>query len=139
LSDSAITVHDSLPPEAALVDQGLGEANEAAAPLHEVRPIACFARDGAGHIIGGAIGRRWGRCSELQQLWVAPAHRRQGLGARLIAAFEERARSHGCDSFYLETFNFQAPGLYRSLGYSVAHEHAVYPHGIVRYLMVKRP
>jgi GNAT superfamily N-acetyltransferase len=139
LTESAITVHDSLPLEAALVDQGLGEANEAAAPLHEVRPISCFARDAAGTVIGGAVGRRWGTCCELQQLWVAPVHRRQGLGARLIAAFEERARSHGCETFYLETFNFQAPGLYRSLGYQVAHEHAVFPHGIARYLMVKHP
>jgi hypothetical protein len=39
-------------------------------------------------------------------------------------------------TFYLETFNFQAPGLYAALGYEVAYEHAVYPHGIVRYCMV---
>ena len=34
-----ISVHDSYPPEeTALVDRGLGEANDAAAPLHEVQP-----------------------------------------------------------------------------------------------------
>ena len=44
---------------------------------------------------------------------------------------------HGCSRFHLETFDFQSPELYRSLGYTVAHEHKAYPHGIVRFLMVK--
>jgi ribosomal protein S18 acetylase RimI-like enzyme len=133
-----ISAHDSHPPEAALVDSGLDEANNAAAPLHEVRPLSCFARDASGQVVGGAVGRRWGRCCELQQLWVHASHRRQGVGRQLIHAFEARAQSHGCTSFYLETFSFQAPALYESLGYSVAYEHAVYPHGIVKYVMVKR-
>jgi len=71
-----------------------------------------------------------------EPLWVEPVLRRQGLGARLVRAFEGLAREHGCAVAYLETFNFQAPSLYRSLGYVTVHEHAVYPHGIVRHLMV---
>lgn len=138
MEDLAISIHDELPPEAALIDQGLGIANDRAAPLHEVRALSCFARDAAGEVIGGAIGRRWGSCCELQQLWVAAEQRRRGTGRRLVEAFEAHARTHGCTSFYLETFSFQAPALYRSLGYDVAHAHAVYPHGIVKYLMVKQ-
>jgi GNAT superfamily N-acetyltransferase len=99
--------------------------------------LSCFARDAAGQVVGGAIGRRWGGCCELQQLWVAPSSRRQGIGAGLVRAFEAHGRSHGCSYFYLETLSFQAPWLYQSLGYRVAHEHAVFPHGIVKYLMVK--
>jgi len=134
-----INVHDSYPlEESALVDRGLGEANDAAAPLHEVKPLSCFARAESGQVIGGAIGRWWGPCCELQQLWVLPSHRCRGIGTQLIRAFEARAAEHGCSSFYLETFNFQAPGLYQSLGYTVAYEHAVYPHGIVKYVMVKQ-
>ena len=38
---------------------------------------------------------------------------------------------------YLEAFNFQAPGVYRTLGYEVAYERAVYRHEIIRYLMVR--
>jgi GNAT superfamily N-acetyltransferase len=133
----SFTTHDSLPPEETRrVDDGLGEANDAAAPLHEVRPLSCFARLASGEVIGGAVGRRWGPCCELQQLWVAPAHRRRGVASELIRRFEAQGRAHGCRTFYLETFSFQAPALYRSLGYVVTHEHAVYPHGIVKYLMV---
>lgn len=134
-----ITTHDDHPGEAArLVDSGLDEANAAAAPLHEVRPISSFARSAAGQVVGGAVGRWWGPCCELQQLWVDPAHRRRGIGSQLVRAFEAHARTHGCSRFYLETFDFQSPDLYRSLGYKVAYEHRVYPHGIVRFLMVKQ-
>ena len=136
----AITIdtHD-LPPsaDAAVVDAGLGRANDAAAPLHEVRPLGCFARDAAGAVIGGAVGRTWGTCCELQQLWVDPAFQRQGIATRLVHAFEARAGARGCRTFFLETFSFQAPAFYRKLGYVTAHESATYPHGISKHLMRK--
>jgi len=54
----------------------------------------------------------------------------------LIRSFEELGQRRGCSIFYLETFSFQAPELYMSMGYEIAYEHAVYPHGIVKYVMV---
>jgi len=131
------TVHDELPPEAAIVDAGLGAANEAAAPLHEVQRLACIARQPGGDVVGGAVGRTWGLNGELQQLWVEPAHRRRGIGARLVREFERSAHARGCRTFYLETFSFQAPALYRSLGYAVRLELGGFGHGIVKYTMVR--
>jgi len=137
--DIALTLHDDVPSaEAGLVDSGLGGANEAAAPMHEVRGLSAFARAPSGAVVGGAVGRTWGECCELQQLWVDPAQRRQGIGARLVRAFEQRAEARGCRTFYLETFSFQAPSLYRSLGYEVSHELRGFAPGIVKYLMVRR-
>lgn len=134
-----LTHHDTHPSEeCALVDQGLGAFNDAAAPLHEVQAIACFARGPDGKVLGGAVGRRWGSCCELQQLWVEPANRRQGIASALIRTFEAHAASHGCTAFYLETFSFQAPSLYLGLGYAVEYERAVYPHGIIKYHMGKQ-
>lgn len=132
------TVHDDVPGEAAgLVDAGLGAANEAAAPLHEVRPLSCFARLSCGAVVGGAVGRTWGACCELQQLWVALEHRRAGIGKRLVERLEGRAIERGCRTFYLETFSFQAPSLYRSLGYEVRLELRGFSAGIVKYTMVR--
>ena len=132
----AFTRHDDWPDaEARLVDAGLEQANQAAAPLHEVQPMSCFARRADGQILGGALGRRWAACCELQQLWVLPSARHRGLGARLVREFEAMARQWACTRCYLETFSFQAPEFYRALGYAVAHRHDGYPHGIVKLRM----
>jgi ribosomal protein S18 acetylase RimI-like enzyme len=137
-TDLVFTVHDDLPGEAAqAVDAGLGAANDAAAPLHEVCVLSCFARLPMGEVVGGAVGRTWGTCCELQQLWVAPDRRRAGIATRLVQQFEGRATERGCRTFYLETFSFQAPGLYRSLGYEVKLELRGFSTGIVKYTMVR--
>lgn len=134
-----ISVHDVLPePETTLIGDGLDASNAAAAPLQDVMPLACFARLPSGAVAGGAIGRTWGECCELQQLWVDEAQRRRGVGAGLVRAFEDRAQARGCRTFYLETFSFQAPALYRSLGYEVAVALEGFAPGIVKYLMVRR-
>ena len=138
VSGLTIKTYDAHPEaQSAVVDEGLGESNLAAAPLGEVEPISCFAHGQDGAVLGGAVGRRWGTCCELQQLWVSLAHRRQGIATKLLAAFERQAQSQGCESVFLETFSFQAPDLYRGLGYAVVHENTLFPHGIVKYHMVK--
>lgn len=134
-----LTVHDDPPvADAAIVDAGLGSFNLVAAPLTDVRPLACFARDDDGTVVGGAVGRTWGECCELRQLWVADAHRGRGIARRLVRAFEERAAARGCRTFYLETFSFQAPDFYRALGYAVAAAIDGFAPGVVRYTMVRR-
>ena len=134
-----LTVHDEVPSEeGSVVDAGLEASNASAAPLHDVSPLSCFAREASGAVLGGAIGRTWGTCCELQQLWVEQGHRRQGIGARLVREFERHAQSRGCDTFYLETFSFQAPDLYRSLGYEVRLRLEGFAPGIVKFTMVRQ-
>lgn len=74
----------------------------------------------------------------MQQLWVEPSVRRKGIGTELVHVFEEHARGRGCTCLYLETFSFQAPALYRSIGYQVDYERKGYPQGIVKFHMSKR-
>ena len=135
----SLTVHNDVPSEeGGLVDVGLGKSNEAAAPLHEVSPLSCFAREPSGLVVGGALGRTWGTCCELQQLWVEQNHRRRGIGALLVRAFERQAKTRGCHTFYLETFSFQAPSLYLSLGYEVKLELTGFAPGVIKYTMVRQ-
>lgn len=127
------------PPEASVlaVDNGLERHNHAVAPLSAVAPLASFANNPAGEVVGGAVGRTWGRCCELLQLWVEPAHRGAGVATHLLAQFEQRAVSRGCNIFYLTTLSFQAPAFYVQRGYTSIAEISGYPDGITKYLMHK--
>ncbi len=139
MSPIAITAHDRPDADALdVIDRGLGQFNDESAALHEVQGIACVARTDTGQVVGGAVGRWWGTCCELQQLWVAPQYRRQGLGAGLVARFEGQARHHGCQVIYLETFSFQAPRFYHALGYETELVRSAYPHGVSKRFMAKR-
>jgi ribosomal protein S18 acetylase RimI-like enzyme len=69
---------------------------------------------------------------------VTPERRRGGIGAALVRRFEALAAQRGCTVFYLETFSFQAPALYRRLGYEVAATIAGFAPGVEKHLMVRR-
>lgn len=127
------------PPQAALrtVDDGLDRHNHAAAPVAAVRPLASFASGPDAQVVGGAVGRTWGRCCELLQLWVDPSCRARGVAARLLHQFERRAAARGCNVFYLTTLSFQAPEFYRKRGYRCVAQISGYPEQITKYLMVK--
>lgn len=122
----------------AVVDEGLGAYNTSAAPLHEVRPLACLAQDPEHRVMGGAVGRLWADCAELQQMWVHETLRSQGLGRRLLMAFEEAARDRGANKLFLETFSFQAPTFYERCGYVRESTNPHYPHGISKHRFFKR-
>jgi GNAT superfamily N-acetyltransferase len=121
----------------AAVDDGLESANRTAADLNSIRPLASFARSPSGELIGGATARTWGKCCEIRQVWVAPSHRRRGIARRLLEIVEAEARHRECTLLYLETFTFQAPQLYRSLGFDVACQFTGFPGGEVKYIMRK--
>jgi ribosomal protein S18 acetylase RimI-like enzyme len=128
---------DPAPGDLAAVDDGLDAYNRKTADLDGVRRMGCFARLPGGAVVGGAVGRTWGAACELQQLWVHEAHRRRGLGARLVRAFEDAARRRGCDLLYLDTFTWQAPAFYARLGFRVACEFAGFPGGARKLILRK--
>lgn len=119
------------------VDAGLDAHNQAFAPLGDVRALHVLAENDAGQLVGGAIGRTWGRCCELQQIWVDSTLRRAGVGSRLMAAFEAEAQARGCELVYLDTFSFQAPAFYLRRGYEEALRIEGYTGGAVKYTLHK--
>jgi ribosomal-protein-alanine N-acetyltransferase len=68
---------------------------------------------------GFALGRAVAGEAELLTLAVAPGMRRQGIGARLLAAFEARAAAAGAAEAWLETAadNAAARALYAAAGW----------------------
>ena len=65
----------------------------------------------------------------LDGIAVAPAHRRQGIGTALIAAFEKRARDNGFATVSLEVIdtNARARQLYSRVGYQEVATHSMGP------------
>jgi ribosomal protein S18 acetylase RimI-like enzyme len=78
-------------------------------------PIACL-------WMGTAVDQLEGdRCAHIFLLYVAPEHRRQGIGATLMQLAENWARQRGDRQIGLQVFQVNQPALhlYESLGYQV--------------------
>lgn len=71
-----------------------------------------------GALVAGLSGWTWGQAAGIAMTWVQPDKRGTGVGAGLVAAFEEEARRRGCTHAFVTSFTFQAPDFYRRLGYS---------------------
>ena len=71
-------------------------------------------------IAGGAFKRYDGSTAELKRIWTGSAHRRRGLGRRVVAELEREAVALGYRRLYLTTGPRQpeAKGLYLVLGYT---------------------
>jgi GNAT superfamily N-acetyltransferase len=125
--------------------------NMATTGITDYRPVAIFLRDDgggggsagsgresggsagsgreSGAIRGGISGGIWGGWLHIVALWVDEDLRRRGYGRRLVELAEAEARAAGARHAFLETHSFQAPALYRSLGYEVFGELPDYPPG----------
>lgn len=122
----------------AVVDAGLDRHNRGEPELRLVATLAVFARDDAGQIHAGAVGRTWGQCCELQQLWVAETLRSRGIGTELMNRFEAEARRRACTLVYLDTFSFQARPFYERRGFRVVLATQGFGKGIVKYTLHKQ-
>ncbi len=133
-----VTTHAPAPDDALdVVDNGIGDYNSAQKPLADVAPLHVIARDANGKVLGGAVGRTWGRCCELQQLWVEAELRAAGMGSQLMKAFEQEAGQRGCTLIYLETYSFQAPAFYAARGYVQVLRTSGYTGEVVKSVMHK--
>ncbi|WP_456386726.1 GNAT family N-acetyltransferase [Profundibacter sp.] len=77
---------------------------------------------------GFALGREIAGEVELLTLAVDPARQRQGIGRRLLDAFETDARNRGAKDAFLEVArnNTAARALYGAAGYSESGRRAAY-------------
>lgn len=105
--------------EADEIHRDLIEFNAKAVPLTGPHQDLCLAlRDDAGALQGGLVAFLHGwHILFIDYLWIAEAHRHQGYASRLLQEVERVARQKGCRLIQLDTFDFQAPGLYERNGY----------------------
>lgn len=80
----------------------------------------CFiAESDNGEILGVITGRAYYNEVHIGDLIIHKAHRKCGLGSKLVLAVEETFQNAGYDKITLTTFGFQAPEFYKKLGYVV--------------------
>jgi ribosomal protein S18 acetylase RimI-like enzyme len=103
--------------DSAALQHALYEFNFETTGYRDGRGLCCFLRDGNGVLVAGIDGFTWGGYARIEYLWVDAALRGAGIGTRLLAAAEGEAQQRGCRKVVLDTHSFQAPELYRSLGY----------------------
>jgi len=102
--------------------------------VNDTLEIVLYAED---RIIGGLLGRSlWGTL-EVKILSVAEEHRGKGLGKKLMMEAEKEAVRRQCKYISLNTFSFQAPGFYTSLGFEVFAEEKDFPLGFSRLYLRK--
>ena len=101
-------------------------------------PLAVLVRDEAGAVMGGLTGRTTAAWLYVELFWLPEALRGTGLGTRLMLAAEAEAVQRGCIGAHLDTYDYQAPGFYRKLGYEVFGSIEDHPPGHTRFWMRKR-
>lgn len=121
----------------ARLDQEIVAFNVAATGYRDVRLLSLAARGNGGDLCAGLSGWTWGGCGHIELLWVRDDQRRNGLGARLLAAAEAEIRRRGCDRVTLDTHSFQAPDFYVRLGYTECGRTPGYPNGHDHIHLVK--
>ncbi len=94
--------------------------------------------DEIGDWIGGLRWSLRGGVAEVLEVAVIPRERHQGLGHRLLAAFEERAREQGAQLLELWTDHEHEEGLLQALGWYRALRREGYIGGRTWYLLEKR-
>jgi GNAT superfamily N-acetyltransferase len=100
-------------------------------------PLAVFARDAKGDLVGGVSGTVNWNWLHIALFWIASTERHGGLGSRLLAAIESAAIERGCAHAHLDTFSYQARPFYERHGYALFATLDDYPPGQSRFFLRK--
>jgi len=114
-----LTVGGRDPELAEVLDKGLDDFNFAATGTskEDQDHFSVKVADADGVIVGGLTAWTWAGLCGISMVWIHPDHRKEGWGAKILAAAEEEARRRGCDRVCVSSFTFQAPGFYQKYGY----------------------
>ena len=119
------------------IEQILSAYNTQQLGPSEWKNLTLTLRDENGTVVGGLRGNTGWDWLYVDTLAVAESARGLDWGTRLLAAAEEEARSRGCHSAYLDTFDFQALPFYQKQGYVIFGELAHFPGDHTRYFLKK--
>jgi GNAT superfamily N-acetyltransferase len=120
------------------LDERIHEFNEGATGITDGRFLTVRQLDATGEIVGAATGWTFGGCGYVDVLWVREDARHDGVGTRLLDAFEAESHARGCTQVALSTHSFQAPAFYAARGYVEVGRTPDYPRGHDHVHLLKR-
>jgi ribosomal protein S18 acetylase RimI-like enzyme len=88
----------------------------------ESEQFGYIAKNDSGEVVGAVHGNTEWEWVFIKHLWVSEDFRGTGLGSQLMDAIIQEANNRGRYKYYLSTFEFQAPGFYKKLGFEVFGE-----------------
>jgi len=135
-----IIVDNATPDESNNILQQLVAYNNSQVPYNHDTPFMHINRcvKAGDKIIGGIISEIYWNVLHVEILWVKDEYRHQGYATALLTYVESIAKVKGCKICHLDTFDFQAKGLYEKLGYTVFGVLEDCPEGHRRYYLSKR-
>lgn len=138
---SKLEIHDASKEERGYIGRQLDAYNNSQVPFTQQPPDIpiqkCIKENG--EVVAGILADIY--CWNILHigiLWVKEEYRGKGYGSALIKHAEDIAIKNGCKLAHLDTFDFQARGLYEKLGYTVFGVLEDCPEGHCRYYMSKK-
>jgi GNAT superfamily N-acetyltransferase len=120
LNDTPIVLTDA-PTDADrdAISVGLARYSEDKAGYRDYRPLAALVKDPVTfETVGGMYGRTSYGTLIIDLVFLPASLRGQDLGAKLLAIMETEAMARGCQTGFLMTASFQAPGFYARHGWT---------------------
>lgn len=139
MSEPVLTLTDQ-PNETdeSVIQGGLADYNMQKTGYRDWRPLAALLRDpDTGETLGGMIGRTSYGLLFIDQVYLPESARGQDIGSRLLAMMEQEGVNRGCQSAFLYTITYQAPGFYERHGWTEFGRIACDPPGTARVFMTK--
>ena len=118
---SSYTIHIETKPDdndVRVLLNGIHDHNTQHSGGGEAEYLTIFLRDPAGTVVGGVYGWTAYGWLRIDVLWVQEEWRGQGFGKQLLAEAEAEGIRRGCQFATLDSFSFQAPEMYKKLGYT---------------------
>ena len=121
--------HDLSANEIDAIEDRIYAYNRDAIGRDDAQGLGFVIRDEVGRIVGVATGYSWAGTSELKQMWIDEAYRGRGYARELLNAFAAEAAIRGVRRIWVQSHDFQAPGMYEKAGFVRVAEFADWHEG----------
>jgi N-acetylglutamate synthase-like GNAT family acetyltransferase len=129
--------HDLSPQEIDAIEDRLYDYNSRATGRRDLNGLGFVIRNDVGQMVGAAAGYTWSDTSELKQMWIDEPYRGRGYGRGLLNAFVAEATARGIRRIWVQSHDFQAPGMYEKAGVTRMMELEGWPDGHVNVILCK--